>query len=40
MRSADSLLGVLDDSPDGLTELRRALTKDHRWRMGQGDHAA
>jgi hypothetical protein len=32
----DSILGVLDDPPDGLAELRGKLASDHRWRAGAG----
>jgi hypothetical protein len=34
-----AILGVLDDPPDGLAELRGALARDYRWRMAQGDCA-
>jgi hypothetical protein len=30
----DSILGVLDDPPDGLAELRGTLARDHRGRAG------
>jgi hypothetical protein len=36
IRDRDAILSVLDDQPDGLTELRGVLLREREWRLREG----